>query len=115
MKRSEINHAISNAKILIDEYKWALPKWAYWSKSDYDAQPLVAEYLRTHQMGWDVTDFGRGNFNKEGIILAKATIDFSVPIELIDRSVEVHSHCSRIGTKSFDLSEIFCRFFISKI
>ena len=69
MKRSEINHAINKAKILIDEYKWALPKWAYWSKSDYNAQPAVAEYLRTHQMGWDVTDFGRGNFNKEGIIL----------------------------------------------
>ena len=44
------------------------------------------------------------DWNEEGIILAKATIDFISPIELTDRTIEVHSHCSRIGTKSFDLS-----------
>ena len=44
------------------------------------------------------------NWDKEGIILARATIDFISPIELSDRTVEVHSHCSRIGTKSFDLT-----------
>ena len=69
MKRSEINRSIQEAKILLEEYKWSLPKWAYWSKSNYESNPKLSEYLRNHQMGWDVTDFGRENFKKEGIVL----------------------------------------------
>ena len=36
------------------------------------------------------------------VILARVEIDFRVEIRLGDE-VEVHSRCSRIGTKSFDL------------
>ena len=69
MKRSEINRSIQEAKILLEEYKWSLPKWAYWSKSNYESNPKLSEYLRNHQMGWDVTDFGKNNFQKEGAVL----------------------------------------------
>ena len=56
MKRSEINAAISEAKDMIDRYSWVLPKWGYWSKEEYNNNPNLKNYLKNHQMGWDVTD-----------------------------------------------------------
>lgn len=42
------------------------------------------------------------DFSKQGFILAKASVDFILPIELNDK-IEVRTRCSRIGNKSFDL------------
>ncbi len=69
MKRSEINAAISEAKDMIDRYSWVLPKWGYWSTEEYNNNPNLKNYLKKHQMGWDVTDFGKGEFEKKGITL----------------------------------------------
>ncbi len=69
MKRSEINKSINEAKEMIEKYSWVLPKWGYWSLKDYDANPSIKKYLKDHQMGWDVTDFGKGQFDKKGITL----------------------------------------------
>ena len=69
MKRSEINAAISEAKDMIDRYSWVLPKWGYWSKEEYNNNPNLKKYLKNHHMGWDVTDFGKGEFEKKGITL----------------------------------------------
>jgi len=44
------------------------------------------------------------NWDENGIILARATVDFKVPLELSDEDVLIYIKCSRIGTKSFDLS-----------
>lgn len=43
------------------------------------------------------------NWNEHGLILAKAVIDYKLPILLKDK-VFVYTKCSRIGNKSFDLS-----------
>ncbi len=69
MKRSEINAAIITAKKMMDEYNWTLPKWGYWSMEDYKSNLKMTKYLKDHQMGWDVTDFGKDNFNSQGITL----------------------------------------------
>ena len=69
MKRSEINQAIMEAKKMMEEYLWTLPQWGYWSKDDYSKQPTTSQYLNEHQMGWDVTDFGKGLFKQQGITL----------------------------------------------
>ena len=69
MKRSEINKAIQSAKKMMEKYCWTLPSWAYWSKSEYENKSELREYLKKHQMGWDVTDFGKGVFNEQGITL----------------------------------------------
>jgi acyl-CoA thioester hydrolase len=42
------------------------------------------------------------NWSEQGIILAKAVIDYKMPIMLNDK-VSVYTRCSRTGTKSFDL------------
>ncbi|MEO9338609.1 D-lyxose/D-mannose family sugar isomerase [Mesorhizobium sp. SB112] len=41
----------------------------YWNHDDYSANPAVSRYLRTRQMGWDVTDFGSGDFQKRGLTI----------------------------------------------
>jgi D-lyxose ketol-isomerase len=69
MKRSEINQAIIEAKKMMENYSWVLPQWGYWSKEDYINEPSVSKYLKDHQMGWDVTDFGKSLFNEQGITL----------------------------------------------
>jgi len=42
------------------------------------------------------------NWSEDGIILAKVTIDYKMPMMLVDK-VFVYTKCSRVGTKSFDL------------
>ena len=69
MKRSEINFAINKAKQIMEEYSWTLPIWGYWTKKEYEENPKIKKYLKEHQMGWDVTDFGKGMFNQQGITL----------------------------------------------
>lgn len=46
---------------------------------------------------------GRVNWKKEGIILARAEIDFRQPINSYD-GYYISIRCSRIGTKSFDFA-----------
>lgn len=43
------------------------------------------------------------DWKKEGIILAKAEVDFRIPLRLEDKSL-IKVKCSRIGNKSFDFS-----------
>jgi D-lyxose ketol-isomerase len=58
MKRSQINAAIGGAIDLLLEYRWSLPPSAHWSAEQFAESGETARYLRDHQMGWDVTDFG---------------------------------------------------------
>ncbi len=69
MKRSEINAAIGVAEGLLTEYRWLLPDWAGWSQDDYAAEPELAAFLAARQLGWDVTDFGLGDFAHTGLTL----------------------------------------------
>jgi D-lyxose ketol-isomerase len=69
MKRSEINAAIARAMDLINAHGWSLPPWGRWGASDFAARPEAARFLREHQMGWDVTDFGGGDFARRGLTL----------------------------------------------
>ena len=69
MKRSEINAALQRALDLLAEQRWTLPPFAHWGADDYRRQPEAARYLREHQLGWDVTDFGSGDFARRGLTL----------------------------------------------
>ena len=69
MKRSEINKAILTAKGMMEKLSWTLPHWGYWSNEDYLDKTELKKYLSKHQMGWDVTDFGKGKFYEQGITL----------------------------------------------
>ncbi|MFV1463263.1 D-lyxose/D-mannose family sugar isomerase [Phaeobacter sp. JH18-10] len=69
MKRSEINQAIRAAKDLLQAFRWSLPAWADWDVAEFAANPDLGDWLQLHQMGWDVTDFGSGDFARRGLVL----------------------------------------------
>ncbi len=69
MKRSEINAALSAAQAMLDGFSWSLPAWGHWTAQDFAAAPEATAYLRSRQLGWDVTDFGLGRFAECGLTL----------------------------------------------
>ncbi len=69
MKRSEINRNIALAKELMETYRFKLPRWAYWSPADWKKAGPEAREVRECMLGWDITDFGLGDFEKQGLTL----------------------------------------------
>lgn len=69
MKRSEINQAIQYAKEVLEKNSWRLPEFAYWTPKQWKEMEGQLENLRTIMLGWDVTDFGSGDFLKTGAVL----------------------------------------------
>jgi len=69
MKRSEINRIIGNAKAFMDERRFFLPPWAYWSLSDWKENQINAAEVIDNMLGWDITDFGSGDFYHRGLFL----------------------------------------------
>jgi len=69
MKRSEINAILRSADAFIRERGFLLPPFAYWSPEDWRTKgPEIAEIVE-HRLGWDVTDFGSGDFARRGLFL----------------------------------------------
>ena len=69
MKRSAMNAAIRAAEETLAAHRWALPAWAGWSPQDHRDSPALSAWLRDRQLGWDVTDFGQGDFAARGLTL----------------------------------------------
>ena len=66
MKRSEINKAIETAKQVFAAIGLNLPPFAFWTVSDWKKKGPEANEIRKAMLGWDVTDFGRGQFDSLG-------------------------------------------------
>ena len=69
MKRSEINRYIVEAKEFLEEQNFRLPPFAFCAPEDWALKAHGCEELRANGLGWDVTDFGRGDFEKFGLVL----------------------------------------------
>lgn len=69
MKRSEINHEIALAIDFFDSMQFRLPGWAYWSPADWKANRHDDSEIKRNQLGWDLTDFGLGNYRETGLLL----------------------------------------------
>lgn len=69
MKRSQINNAIKTAMERLNEYKITLPCFGYWKVSDWKEKTDITGRIRERMLGWDVTDFGSGDFNHCGATL----------------------------------------------
>lgn len=69
MKRSEIDGRIDAAMAFFAGHGFRLPAFAFWSPEQWaDAGP-EADEIRTRRLGWDVTDFGSGAFDRVGLLL----------------------------------------------
>ena len=69
MKRSEINRYIDEARAFFAEHSFYLPVWVDWTPEEWATKGEECEEIRRNQLGWDVTDFAKGDFMKEGLTL----------------------------------------------
>jgi D-lyxose ketol-isomerase len=69
MKRSEINKCIQEAKEIFAKHSYILPPWAYFSPDDWAQKGAEYDEIRENMLGWDVTDFGLGDYEKTGLLL----------------------------------------------
>ncbi len=69
MKRSEINAAIKAAEEFFTSKQFPLPEWAYLSPDEWQSKGKECTEIVRNSLGWDITDFGKGDFLKEGLTL----------------------------------------------
>ena len=69
MKRSAINRYVEEAMAFFASQHFHLPPWAKWSPADWAGKGSECDEIRHNQLGWDVTDFSSGDFEKEGLTL----------------------------------------------
>lgn len=69
MKRSEIDRQIDWAIDACKKLHCALPAFAYWTPAQWQEKKSDTAYLRKVAMGWDVTDYNSGDFDKTGAVL----------------------------------------------
>lgn len=69
MKRSEINQLQREAAEFFKRQNFHLPPWAYWSKQEWVKNKDNASEIFENKLGWDLTDFGSGDFYNIGLLL----------------------------------------------
>lgn len=69
MKRSRINQVIKDMENLIKEYRFNLPEFCRWTPEEWQQKNSDYDEIRDNMLGWDITDFGRGNFAEFGFAL----------------------------------------------
>ena len=68
MKRSFIDAKIDDAMVFCQAQNFHLPKWACWSPSEWADAGQEADEIRQARLGWDVTDFGAGDYANMGLL-----------------------------------------------
>jgi len=70
MKRSQINSIIIEAKNLFEKNNFKLPPFGYWDVKKWKTiSKSEIEEIYNNFLGWDITDFGFGDFWKIGICI----------------------------------------------
>ncbi len=69
MKRSEINAIMQRALVFLQQQNFLLPPFAHWSAQDWQRKGVECREIVEAQLGWDITDFGSGQFEKIGLFL----------------------------------------------
>jgi len=69
MKRSEINRIIREADAFIRSFGFLLPPFAYWSPEEMQARRAEIDGIVSANLGWDITDYGGGDFDGLGLFL----------------------------------------------
>jgi D-lyxose ketol-isomerase len=69
MKRSEVNQIMRRADEFIHQRGFFLPPWAYWTPAEWSQKGPEAREIAANKLGWDITDFGTGDFYHSGLFL----------------------------------------------
>lgn len=69
MKRSKINQALKELEEMCKKYSFALPPFCSWTPEEWQNKGHEYDEIRDCMLGWDITDYGLGNFDKFGFSL----------------------------------------------
>lgn len=69
MKRSEINAIMAEADDFMRSHGFRLPPFAYWTPESWRARGAEVREIAERRLGWDITDYGTGDFAKIGLFL----------------------------------------------
>ena len=69
MKRSEINAALKEMEAMIRAYRFSLPPFCGFTPEQWQEKGHEYDEVRENQLGWDITDYGMGNFDRLGFSL----------------------------------------------
>lgn len=69
MKRSEINRIMQEADEFIRSRGFHLPPFAYWTPDEWREKGEEVRAIVDGRLGWDITDFGEGDFENLGLFL----------------------------------------------
>jgi D-lyxose ketol-isomerase len=69
MKRSEINNVIRKFEAMLQEYRFALPPFLSFTPEEWKTKGHEYDEIRENMLGWDVTDYGEGDFAHLGLAL----------------------------------------------
>ena len=69
MKRSEVNACIRYMEHLIKEHGFELPPFCHWQPEEWETKGHEYDEIRDNMLGWDITDFGMGDWEKVGFAL----------------------------------------------
>ncbi|MGD8903429.1 MAG: D-lyxose/D-mannose family sugar isomerase [Anaerolineae bacterium] len=69
MKRSRINTIMHDADAFFRERSFYLPPFAYWSPEEWVAKGPEVREIVDNGLGWDITDFGQGDYPNLGLFL----------------------------------------------
>ena len=68
MKRSEVNQIIQDSLDFVEkQHKFLLPPFAHWTLKDWQTKGEECRDIIRQQLGWDITDFGSGDYRKIGL------------------------------------------------
>lgn len=69
MKRSEINAILKRFEKMINDYRISLPPFLNWTPEEWAEKGYEYDEIRDNMLGWDVTDYGMGDYSTLGIAL----------------------------------------------
>ena len=69
MKRSEINKALKELESACQKYSCFLPPFCHFTPEEWKEKGHEYDEVRDCMLGWDITDYGLGNFDKAGFSL----------------------------------------------
>ncbi|MCF2870520.1 D-lyxose/D-mannose family sugar isomerase [Octadecabacter sp. G9-8] len=69
MKRSRVNDIILEANDMMRRFGFTLPPFAFWTPDDFKARKADAQNVIDARCGWDITDYGAGDYDKMGLFL----------------------------------------------
>jgi hypothetical protein len=69
MKRSEINKVLMEMEAFVREYRFALPPFCHFTPEDWRTKGRDYDEIRDNLLGWDITDYGLGDFDRVGFSL----------------------------------------------